>query len=118
MAFLSDGKGKKIDIPGKPWYHGSPTRLDSLRKGSSITRNRAIAEAFSHVPSVINIDDGGNIEHDGTQDGFLYLIDEDVTEDDRFVHEACDDDDPWEWVTKRELRIRLVAELPIPREDR
>jgi hypothetical protein len=118
MAFLSDGKGKKIDIPGEPWYHGSPTRLDILLKGSSITRNRKLAEAFSHRPSVLNIDDDGNIEHDGTQDGFLYVVDEDVAEDDRFVHEACTDDDPWEWVTKRGLQIRLVAELPIPREDR
>ena len=32
------------------WYHGSNKKFSLLREGSTITPNRALAEAFSHKP--------------------------------------------------------------------
>ena len=60
------------------WYHGSNIMFDTLREGSTITQWKALAEAFSHKPSCLSYDDDGSIEHNGTEDGFLYIIDEDI----------------------------------------
>ena len=41
------------------WYHGSNMQFDVLRKGSTITQWKELAEAFSHQPSVLGYDDNG-----------------------------------------------------------
>jgi len=118
MAFITDRK-TKLDVPqGEVWYHGSPLELGVLKAASSITRNRALAEAFAHRPTLLSFGDDGVISHNGTEDGFLYAVDEEVRPEDIRVHGACREDDPWEWVTTRDLRLRLVEELPaVPRQD-
>ncbi|GLV54119.1 hypothetical protein KDH_09680 [Dictyobacter sp. S3.2.2.5] len=35
----------------RTWYHGSQQELTTLRIGSSITQEKAIARVFSHRPS-------------------------------------------------------------------
>ena len=59
------------------WYHGSPLQLTELATGSTITRWRALAEAFSHKPTTLEYDYvNGSIRQNGEQDGVLYIIDE------------------------------------------
>lgn len=99
------------------WYHGSPERIEVLLTGSTITRSRAVAEAFSHRPTLVSLGEGGEgleVTHNGTRHGYLYVIDELVTAAD--VHPHPNSSYPgggMEWLTDRPLRLRLIAELPI-----
>ena len=44
----------------QPWYHGSQERLTTLRSGSSITQDPAVARAFSHRPSLVSVTENGS----------------------------------------------------------
>lgn len=56
----------KLEIePNGVWYHGSNVIFDVLRKGSTVTQWRALAEAFSHKPTELGYDDNGIITHNG-----------------------------------------------------
>ena len=94
------------------WYHGTPEKLATIRAGSSLARRREIAEAFSHRPTTVSVDDDGTVSHNGRLDGFLYVVDEPVVPADVSVHPACNAGDPWEWVTARDLRVRRIARVP------
>jgi len=39
----------------KPWYHGSPLKLDVLRAGSTMTQWRDLARVFSHKPRRLDL---------------------------------------------------------------
>lgn len=62
------------------YYHGSPFILEYVKKGCDITPNINLAEAFSHKPTRLSIDDNGNIYHNGTTNGYLYVLDEEIKE--------------------------------------
>ena len=47
------------------YYHGSPLKLVVLRKGSTITPVKKLAEAFSHKPTKLSIYADGKIKHNG-----------------------------------------------------
>ena len=98
------------------WYHGSPLELTVLSTGSTITRWRELAEAFSHKPPMLVYDSvGGMIHHNGQQDGFLYVIDEPIVEDaDIYRHPRTTMDADVEWLTKRPLRLRKICETRTP----
>lgn len=109
MSYLRDEKGMNIDDKNSlTWYHGSPFQMDYLKKGSSITRNKNLAVAFSHKPSELSFKDNGEIDHNGRVSGYLYCLEEDIREDDLFVHQACFADDPWEWITTRDMKLKLL----------
>ena len=91
------------------WYHGSPRELTTLHKGSTITQDRRLAEVFSHRPTLVSISDGGEIKHDGTTPGFLYAIAEVVQPDDVNPHPHSSMEYGKEWLTHRELRVRLIG---------
>lgn len=96
------------------WYHGSPERFSLLRPGSTITQWQSLAEAFSHKPQVLSYEDDGSICHDGTAYGYLYVIDElIVAERDIAPHPRTTMDANVEFLTKRPLRVRCIAEQPI-----
>ena len=61
------------------WYHGSNQRFAVLRENSTITQWKELAEAFSHQPSRLSYDDHGVIYHNGTQKGYLYIIEEPIS---------------------------------------
>lgn len=61
------------------WYHGSNCDFSLLREWSTVTRWRALAEAFSHKPTCLEYDDDGTIRHNGIETGYLYILDETVT---------------------------------------
>ena len=63
------------------WFHGSPLELSELRTDNTITQWKSLAEAFSHKPVMLEYDHiGSTIKHNGTLPGYLYLIDEPITE--------------------------------------
>jgi len=103
------------DILG-PWYHGSQLVLDTLRPGSSITRNPIIARAFSHRPSLLSHPGEGTVNHNGTTPGYLYIVAEEIQPNDVYPHPHPVNVGAWEWITTRELRIRLL-ERTEPRDD-
>ena len=106
-----------MQVPFQPngvWYHGSAARFTELRTGSTITQRRALAEAFSHQPGMLSYDDFGEITHNGQEPGYLYVIDEPVTVGvDCYQHPRTVMDADAEFLTKRPLRVRLIAELPV-----
>lgn len=94
------------------WYHGSNKLFTELRTNSTITQWRELAEAFSHQPTGLGYDDDGVITHNGTEKGYLYVIDEDVTVgEDVYQHPRTTMDKNAEFLTKRPLKVRLIAEL-------
>lgn len=103
--------------PKALWYHGSNQRFEILRPGSTITQWQALAEAFSHQPTCLGYDtygDDTSIVHNGTEPGYLYIIDEPiVVGPDIYPHPHTSMDHNAEFLTRRELRVRLVAELPV-----
>ena len=100
-----------------PWYHGSQQRLTVLRTGSSISQNRMIARFFSHRPQIVSQYDDGSIKHAGTTSGFLFAIDEEISAEDVYPHPHPVNESYWEWLTTRELKIRLVEETAVREEE-
>ena len=101
----------KID-PDGIWYHGSNVKFDTLREGSTITQWRELAEAFSHRPTMLGIEDDGSIWHNGAEKGWLYIIDEPVEIGvDVYPHPRTVMEENAEWLTGRSLRVRLIEEL-------
>lgn len=98
-----------------PWYHGSQQELTVLRTGSSITQNRDIARVFSHRPLILSMADDGTFRHSGTVYGYLYLIDEAINPADVYPHPHPINASKWEWLTTREIKVRLL-ERPVIRE--
>ncbi|HOU15322.1 MAG TPA: hypothetical protein PKZ84_19620 [Anaerolineae bacterium] len=95
----------------QPWYHGSPFALTTLRVGSTITQRRDLARIFSHKPAIVCIEDDGRIKHNGTQPGYLYIIDEAVAPEDVEAHPRTTMGPGDEWLTHRELRVRLLDKV-------
>ena len=106
-------KKLKIEIdPNGIWYHGSNLILSELRKGSTITQWRALAEAFSHKPTILCCDDNGMIIHNGFHTGYLYVIDEHIEiGTDIYQHPQTTMDKNAEFLTKRSLTLRLIKKL-------
>lgn len=118
-AFYTDGKGHPLDdAQSNEWYHGSPEKLSMLLAGSAITRNRRLAEAFSHKPTIMSVSNNGHIRHDGRKPGYLYVVDEPVGDDDAEVHPGIVQSDPWELTTKRDLKLNLVGSTIITRDEK
>lgn len=86
--------------------------FEELRTGSTVTQRRAPAEAFSHRPSALSYEDDGSITHNGTAKGYLYAISEPVTVgEDVYRHPRTSMDPDAEFLTRRPLKVRLIAEL-------
>ena len=107
------------------WYHGSQQELTKLRIGSSITQNRNVAKAFSHRPSIVSMSDEGaslsdklRIKHNGMTPGYLYVVSDDIGPDDVYPHPHPANADRWEWLTNRELKLKLVEQTIVTDEER
>ena len=98
--------------PEGTWYHGSNKIFTELRENSTVTQWRELAEAFSHKPTGLGYDDDGTIIHNGTEKGYLYIIDEPVTVgEDVYQHPRTTMDENAEFLTKRPLKVKLIREL-------
>jgi len=94
-----------------PWYHGSPEEITVLRKGSWVTQFEQMAKAFSHRPTLMSLDDDcESVKHNGQWPGFLYMVSKFIGPDDvTYLRDTAQT----HWQTNRDLRLRLVAELPL-----
>lgn len=102
----------------QPWYHGSPLELTTLLAGSTITQRRDLAWVFSHKPTIVSFEDDGRIKHNGTLPGYLYIIDEEIAPEDVEAHPRTTMGPDDEWLTYRELRLRLLGTAePRPEEQ-
>ena len=95
----------------KPWYHGTPLELDILREGSTITQWRELAEAFSTKPTLLGYEYiFGEITHDGTETGIIYVIDELISMDvDIYQHPRTTMDKGVEFLTNRPLKLKRIV---------
>jgi ABC-type phosphate transport system ATPase subunit len=71
-----EGKMQFSIKPQGIWYHGSNKVFEILKEGSTITQWKELAEAFSHKPTILAIDDDNSIFHNGKEYGYLYIVDE------------------------------------------
>lgn len=100
----------------RAWYHGTQRPLSELRPGSSITPYLAIAQAFSHRPSLVST--GRAVRHNGASPGYIYLIDESIGPDDVYPDAHQANAEQWEWRNQRPLRLRLLEFRPeAPQEE-
>lgn len=101
----------------KPWYHGSPLRLEYLRPGSTITQDRELARVFPHKPSWVVQDVAASgqrrIKHSGQLQGFLYEVAETARSDDVYPHPHTSMEPGQEWLTKRKLKVALIGPTEI-----
>ena len=94
-----------------PWYHGSPSELSYLRKGSMVTPFEAVARAFSHKPTILTFPGGmDSVKHDGDAPGYLYVVSEEVGSDDLCVLPGTGET---HWEVRRDLRVEMLAEVPL-----
>ena len=107
--------------PPRRWYHGSPARLESLRTGSTVTPIIELARAFAHRPRKVSINVTENdeenrrevtIEHDGQRDGHLYEVEVGDPAADLKLHPESTMAPGEEMLTTRELKVRMLEELP------
>ena len=101
-----------------PWYHGSQQVLAVLAEGSSITRNKDLARAFSHRPSLVSISDAGRVKHNGTTSGYLHLVSESLEPQDIYPHPHPANAQRQEWLTAREVRVTLLEPTSVRESDR
>ena len=100
------------------WYHGSQQKLTTLRVGSSITQNRSVAKGFSHRPSLLAQSEGGAVKHDGVTPGYLYIVADKIGPEDVDPHPHPVNVTRWEWLTNRELMLKLVEQTVVTDEER
>ena len=100
------------------WYHGSQQKLTTLRIGSSITQNRNVAKGFSHNPSLLTQSGGGTVKHDGVTPGYLYTVADEIDPDDVQPHSHPVNATRWEWLTNRELKLKLIEQTIVTDEER
>lgn len=101
----------RLDADGV-WYHGSNKEFSELNENSTVTQWKELAEAFSHRPSRLSYDDNGVISHNGTEKGYLYIIDEPVVVgEDVYQHPRTVMDENAEFLTKRPLKVKMIREL-------
>ena len=94
------------------WYHGSDKIFSELNENSTVIQWKELAEAFSHRPSRLSYDDNGVISHNGTEKGYLYIIDEPVVVgEDVYQHPRTVMDENAEFLTKRPLKVKLLHAL-------
>lgn len=100
------------------WFHGSNKVFEVLEEGSTITQCRELAEAFSHKPTILAIDDDNSIIHNGKEYGYLYVLDEAIKIDiDIYAHPRTTMDKELEFLTKRKIKVKLIADVGTPTEE-
>jgi hypothetical protein len=102
---------------GLTWYHGSQLKLTKLRVGSSVTQNKIVAKAFSHLPSLLSLSDQGTVKHNGVTPGYLYTVADKIGPDDVYPHPHPANAARWEWLTNREVRLELIEETMVTDRD-
>ena len=104
--------------PQRIWYHGSNKIFEILEEGSTITQWKELAEAFSHKPTLLAIDDDNSIFHNGKEYGYLYIVDEPIKIGiDIYAHPKTTMGEGLEFLTKRKIKVKMIAHVGLPNED-
>ncbi|HCC78699.1 MAG: hypothetical protein A2X25_14740 [Chloroflexi bacterium GWB2_49_20] len=104
--------------PSQTWYHGASLELTTILKGSTITQKRELARIFSHKPTLVSVSDDERVKHNGTIPGYLYAIAEKIEPGDVTPHPCTTMSPGDEWLTTREVRVRLLCPTePVPEEQ-
>ncbi len=107
------------------WYHGSPVRLDTLAVGSTVTPLFCLAKAFASKPTRVSIDirddsETGDhtvtIKHDGKKPGYLFRVLVTNPREDLEQHPGSRMAAGEEMLSKRELRLEFLEEVPLQEE--
>jgi hypothetical protein len=101
----------------RTWFHGSPSKLETLRKGSTITQIEKLAQAFSSKPGIVSVSDDGKIRHNGKSKGCVYKVTDRVTTDDIYEHPRSSMKKGWEWITKKEFKLEFLYEVSPSPDD-
>jgi hypothetical protein len=101
----------------RPWYHGSPLVLSILRIGSTVTQKRELARIFSYKPTIVSVSDDGQIKHNGTTSGYLYIVTDKIQPKDVIPHPQTTMSDGDEWLTTCELHLELVCTTNLAPEE-
>jgi hypothetical protein len=110
-----EGKMQFSIKPQGIWYHGSNKVFEILEEGSTITQWKELAEAFSHKPTILAIDDDNSIFHNGKEYGYLYIVDESIEIGiDIYAHPNTTMGKDLEFITKRKLKVKMIADLGLP----
>ena len=107
IKVMSNPPGTAEDV--SQWFHGSPIEMAELRSGSTITPDRVLAEVFGQKPTIVSLEDQGEIKHNGTATGYLYTIDEEVSSSDVSPHPNSSMKKGLEWISTRPLKLRCLA---------
>lgn len=100
------------------WFHGSNRVFEILEEGSTITQWRELAEAFSHKPTILAIDDDNSIIHNGKEYGYLYILDESIEIDiDIYAHPRTTMGKDLEFLTKRKIKVKMITDVGLPNEE-
>lgn len=100
------------------WYHGSPYELTFIEVGTTITQNINLAKAFSHKPACLAIDDDGVIKHNGNIDGYLYIIDEVIGENDIYMNPRTTMEKGLEWLINKNLKVKCISKTYITENEK
>jgi hypothetical protein len=108
-----------------PWYHGSPSKIDLLLPGSTITQDIDLARIFSHKPQIVCFEDdpaalarsAPRLRHNGTLPGLLYRVIEPLCSQDIFPHPRSSMAPGLEWLIRRPLRLLLLGPVEISRGE-
>lgn len=101
----------------KTWYHGSPFKLSSIRKGSTITQDINLARIFSHKPTIVSIYDDGRIKHNGVEHGYLYEIIGEINPDDVYPHPNSSMEKGMEWLVSKYIKLKLIEEVDLVEDE-
>jgi len=113
-----EGKMQFAIRPQGIWYHGSNKAFEILEEGSTITQWKELAEAFSHKPTILAIDDDNSIFHNGKEYGYLYIVDEPIEIDiDVYAHPNTTMGKGLEFLTKRKIKVKMVKDIGYPSEE-
>ena len=100
------------------WYHGSNKVFEILEEDSTVTQWRELAEAFSHKPTTLAIDNDNSIFHNGKEYGYLYIVDESIEIDkDIYAHPNTTMGKDLEFLTKRKIKVEMIADVGLPNKE-
>ena len=61
---------------------------------------------------------GGTVKHDGVTPGYLYTVADEIGPDDVYPHPHPVNATRWEWLTNRELKLKLIEQTIVTDEER
>lgn len=102
----------KLSEKSKVFYHGSPYKLEYLKKGCDFTPYKEIAIAFGSKPLSLSVEDNNVYFNPSIITVYLYEIDEVVNyNDDYYDRPRSLFEKGYELRTNREIKLKLIQTI-------